>query len=271
MQQQSSRWAERLMRFGFAAKGLVYAVIGILALQAALGPGGKTTDTSGALQTIINRPFGQILLALVAVGLMGYVLWRLTEAVWDPENQGSDPQGLAKRLGYAVNGLIYAGIAFSAAQLILGRSSGGSSEQSTQHWTAVVLSQPFGRWLVGAAGALVIGLGIYEFYEAYKAKFRKKLKTRQMSPTEQTWANRVGRFGLAARGVTFIIIGWFLIQASLQAQAREARGLGGALQTLAQQPYGPWLLGLVALGLIAYGVHMGFLARYRRMQVPQIR
>jgi uncharacterized membrane protein YidH (DUF202 family) len=256
------------MRFGFAAKGFVYAIIGILALQAALGSGGKTTDTSGALQTILNRPFGQILLALVAVGLIGYALWRWVQAFWDPENKGSDAQGLAKRLGYAVNGLIYAGIAFSAAQLILGRSSGGGSEQSTQHWTAVALSQPFGRWLVGLAGALVIGFGFYEFYKAYQAKFRKQLKTHQMSPTEQSWATRVGRLGLAARGVTFIIIGWFLIQASLQAQAKEARGLGGALEALAQQPYGPWLLGIVAVGLIAYGVHMGFLARYRRMQVP---
>lgn len=266
MNHQSSRWAERFMRFGLAAKGFVYAIVGILAFQAAFGRGGRTTGSGGALQSIANRPFGQVLLALVAVGIVGYVSWRFVQAFLDPENHGTDAKGIARRVGYGLSGLIYAGLALSAVQIIIGAAS-GSGGSSTQHWTAVVLSQPFGRWLVGAAGALTIGLGFYQLYKAYKARFRKKQKTHQMSGTEEIWTIRAGRLGLGARGVTFCIIGWFLIQAALQAQAQEARGLGGALQTLAQQPYGPWLLAIVAIGLIAYGVHMGVEARYRRMQV----
>ena len=253
------------MRFGYAAKGFVYAVVGILAAQAAFGGGGKTTNTKGALQSIVTQPFGKVLLALVALGLVGYVLWRFVQAIQDPENKGTDAKGLATRLGYGISGIAYAGLALSAARLVFG-TGGGGSDNSTQTWTARLLAQPFGQWLVGTVGAIVIAIAGYQFYRAYSAKFRKKLKTHQMSPTEQTWATRVGRLGLTARGITFLIIGWFLIQASLQAQAQEARGLGGALETLAQQPYGPWLLGIVALGLIAYGIHMGVQARYRRME-----
>ncbi len=236
------------MRFGYAAKGFVYAVVGILAAQAAIGGGGKTTNTKGALKTIVTQPFGKVLLALVAIGLVGYVLWRFVQAIQDPENKGTDAKGLITRLGYGFSGIAYADLALSAARLVFGSGGGSSGGSSTQTWTARLLAQPFGQWLVGTVGAIVIAIAGYQFYRAYSAKFRKKLKTHQMSRTEQTWATRVGRFGLATRGITFLIIGWFLIQAALQAQAQKARGLGGALETLAQQPYGPWLLGIVRWG-----------------------
>jgi hypothetical protein len=271
MQNQSSEWIERLARFGFAAKGFVYVVVGFLAAQAAFGTGGQTTDTQGALQAIVTQPFGRILLALVAIGLIGYVLWRLVEAVLDPEGNGTDAKGLVKRLGSGINALVYAGIAFSAIKLAAGAGGGGSSgDSSTQDWTARILSQPFGQWLVGLGGLLVIGLGFYYFYRAYKANFRKELKLREMSDTEQTWATRIGRVGHASRGVVFTLIGLFLIQAARQSDASEAVGLGGALGILAQQPYGPIVLGVVAIGLIAYGIYMGVEARYRRIFAPQI-
>jgi len=159
----------------------------------------------------------------------------------------------------------YAGLALSAIRLITGSGSGDSSTTSTQDWTARLLSQPFGQWLVGAVGAFTIGLGFYQLYKAYKAKFRKEMKLQEMSATEETWATRIGRLGEAARGIVFTIIGFFLIQAARQSDASEAQGLDGALQALAQQPYGPWLLGIVAIGLVAYGIHMGVQARYRRI------
>lgn len=268
-QQSSSEWIERLARFGYAAKGVVYALIGVLAVQAAFTGGGKTTDAKGALESIVTQPFGQILLVLIAIGLFGYMLWRFVEAFMDPENEGSDAKGIAKRIGYAISGIIYASLAFSAAQLAAGSGSGGSGN-STQHWTARLMSQPFGRWLVGIVGAIVIGVGFYQFYKAFSTKFRRKLKVREMSEAEETWAIRAGRFGLSARGVVFVIIGFFLLQAAYQSDASEARGLGGALQTLLQQPYGPWLMGLVALGLIAYGIYMGVQARYRRILAPNV-
>ena len=152
----------------------IYGIVGFLAAQAALSSGGKTTDTQGALETLVTQPFGKFLLSLVAIGLIGYVLWRFVQAIKDPENKGTDAKGLAQRLGYAVNGLIYTGLALSAVQLVLGSGGGGNSD-STEDWTARLLSQPFGQWLVGTVGAFVIGLGFYQFYQAYSAKFRKEL------------------------------------------------------------------------------------------------
>lgn len=256
-------WIERLARLGFAAKGIVYALVGLLAAQAAFGAGGQKTDTQGVLQTIVNQPFGKLLLSVVAIGLFGYALWRVVEGVTDPDRKGSDAKGLLQRGSYIVNGLVYAGLALTAVRIILG--SGGGSSNASRDWTARLLSQPFGQWLVGTIGALIIGIGIYQFYDAYKAKFRQKLKLNEMSSTERTWIVRTGRFGLAARGVVFAVIGFFFIQAARQSNPNQAVGLGGALTSLEQQPYGSWVLGIVAIGLIAYGLYYIVQARYRHI------
>lgn len=258
-------WFERLARLGIAAKGVVYFVIGLLAIQAAIGAGGQATDQTGALSAIVTQPFGKFLLSIIAIGLVGYVLWRIVEAILDPEHRGEpvDAKRIVQRLGYALSGFIYAGLAATAVKLILG--SGGGGGNATQDWTARFLSQPFGQWLVGTAGAVTIGVGFAYIYEAYKAKFRRHFKLNQMSPKEQKWATILGRFGIAARAIVFVVIGFFLIQAALHSNANEARGLGGALAALAQQPFGSWLLGLVALGLIAYSIYSLVEARYRRI------
>lgn len=258
-------WFERLARLGYAAKGLVYFIVGFLAAQAAFGAGGRTTDTSGALTTIVTQPWGKFLLFLVTIGIIGYVLWRIVQTILDPEHAGEkmDAKRIAQRLGYAFSALAYSGLAVTAVKLIIG--SGGSSGNGTQDWTARFLAQPFGRWLVGLAGVVVIGVGFSYLYEAYKAKFRRHLKLSQMSHAEQTWAVRLGRFGIAARGIVFAIIGLFLIQAAKQSDASQAKGFGEALAILAQQPSGPWMLGIVALGLIAYGIYSVVEARYRQI------
>ena len=258
-------WFERLARLGYAAKGLVYFIVGFLAAQAAFGTGGRTTDTSGALTTIVTQPFGKFLLFLVTIGIIGYVLLRIAQAILDPEHAGEkmDAKRIAQRLGYAFSALAYSSLAMTAVKLIIG--SGGSSGNATQDWTARILAQPFGRWLVGLAGVIAIGVGFSYLYEAYKAKFRRHLKLIQMSPAEQTWAVRLGRFGIAARGIVFAIIGLFLIQAAKQSDASQAKGFGEVLAILAQQPSGPWLLGIVALGLIAYGIYSLVEARYRQI------
>ncbi len=261
----SQPWFERLARLGYAAKGLVYFIVGFLAAQAAFGTGGRTTDTSGALTAIVTQPFGKFLLFLVTIGIIGYVLLRIAQAILDPEHAGEkmDAKRIAQRLGYAFSALAYSGLAVTAVKLIIG--SGGSSGNATQDWTARILAQPFGRWLVGLAGVIAIGVGFSYLYEAYKAKFRRHLKLTQMSHSEQTWAVRLGRFGIAARGIVFAIIGLFLIQAAKQSDASQAKGFGEALAILAQQPSGPWLLGIVALGLIAYGIYSLVEARYRQI------
>lgn len=262
----SHRWFERFARFGYAAKGIVYFVVGLLAAQAAFTTGGKTTDSSGALQTIITQPFGKFLLALVTIGLIGYACWRFVQTAFDPEHryENKGVQAIGRRLGYAFSALAYSSLAVTALNLIFG-VGGSRGGDSTRDWTARMLSQPFGRWLVGLVGAITIGVGVYYLYNAFKSKFMEELRQSQMSMTERKWAKRAGQFGTAARGIVFGIIGIFLIVAAWRSDATEARGLGGALATLAQQPYGAWLLGCVALGLIAYSVYSLVEARYRQI------
>ena len=254
-----------LARFGYAAKGIVYITIGILAAYAAFTSGGRTTDTRGALEEILYKPYGKYLLGAIAIGLAGYALWRFVQAIKDTESKGSGAKGIAVRIGYAVIGVIYAGLAFSALQLVLGSGGESKGDSTSKEWTATLLSQPYGQYLVGAVGLGFIAAALSHFYKAYTAKFREKLMTSQMSEKAQSFALRTGRFGLAARGVVFGLIGAFLIQAALHSNAGEARGLGGALTALGQQTYGQLLLGVVALGLVAYGFYMLVLARYRRI------
>jgi hypothetical protein len=260
-------WIARLARFGYAAKGIVYLIIGVLAAMAAFDVGGRTTDSRGALAEIVRQPYGRLLLGVVAVGLAGYALWRLVQSLKDTEHKGADLKGLAIRFGYACIGFIYIGLAYSAARLILGHDAGQSSDETSKEWTARLLALPYGQWLVGAAGLAFIGFAGYQFYKSFKAKFRKELKKEEMTGGALTLATRSGQVGLTARGVVFAIIGLFLIQSALTARANEARGLSGALSALEQQPYGPWVLGVVALGLVAYGLHMLILAWYRRFNV----
>ena len=265
LEKSAGPWVTLLARFGYAAKGIVYIIIGVLAAYASFTTGGRTTDTRGALEEILYKPYGKYLLGAIAIGLAGYALWRFVQAIKDTENKGSGAKGIALRIGYAVIGVIYAGLAFSAVQLVLGSGGESKGDSTSKEWTATLLAQPFGQWLVGAIGLGFIAAAVSHFYKAYTAKFREKLMTSQMSEKAQSFALRTGQFGLAARGVVFGLIGAFLIQAALHSNAGEARGLGGALTALGQQTYGQLLLGVVALGLVAYGFYMLVLARYRRI------
>lgn len=258
-----SPWVEWLARLGYAARGIVYALVGILAIQAAFGSGGETTDTRGAVQKIAQE--STALLWLVALGLFGYALWKTIQGVLDPEGKGTDAKGLVQRGGMIVIGLIYGGLALSAVRMATGSAGGGSGGQSTQSSTADLMAKPFGRWLVALAGIAVIVYALRELRDGWTEKFREKLKMGEMDPTEQRLAIRTGKSGLIARGIVFILSGWFLVQAALRFDPSQARGLSGALDTLASQPFGPWLLGLVALGLVAFGAYSILEARYRRI------
>jgi hypothetical protein len=257
-------WVATLARLGYATIGVVYLMIGTLATQAALGTGGAIEDTRGVLTTIARQPFGRLLLGLTALGLSGYVLWRFVQACFDPERKGTDARGLLTRLGFAVSGLAYAALAVLAARMALGAGGRGGPE-AAQAWTARLLVQPFGPWLVGSMGGIMIGVGLAHGYRAYTAHFMQEYATGEMSARQQRWARWLGQWGLAARGVTFGIIGGFLLYAGVSADPSHARGLGGALVAVAQQPSGPWLLGVVALGLVAYGLFCLSQALYRRV------
>jgi hypothetical protein len=257
-------WVERLARFGYAAKGVVYIVVGALATLAALGMGGETTGTQGAMRSIARQPFGRVMLGIVAFGLIAYVIWRFVQAITDADDKGSDAKGIALRLGYTGSGLVYAGLAYSAARIVFGAEEDGRPS-AAESWTASVMEYPYGNWLVILAGLSIMGYGLYQCYKGYKAKFRKRLKTGEMSERGIRWAMRSGRFGFVARGIVFLIVGAVLIQAARHYDSTEAKGLDGVLQLLIQQSYGKWLLGAVALGLVAYGLYMLIEARFRRI------
>jgi Domain of Unknown Function (DUF1206) len=264
VQEAPDHWVATLARLGYATIGVVYLMIGTLATQAALGTGGAIADTRDVLVTIARQPFGRVLLGLTALGLSGYVLWRLVQAGFDPERQGTDARGLLTRLGFAVSGVAYAALAVLAARMALS-AGGAGGHAAEQAWTALVLAQPFGRWLVGSLGGIMIGVGLAHVYRAYTAQFMQEYATGEMSARQQRWAKWLGQCGLAAWGVTFGIIGGFFLYAGVSADPSEPRGLGGALVAVAQQPYGPWLLGVVALGLVAYGLFCLSQALYRRV------
>jgi len=264
----ASPWIEGLGRFGYAAKGLVYLIVGGLAVQAALGEeGGATTDQSGALSHIASAPFGRSLLVVMAVGLVGYALWKMALGILDTEHKGTEWKGLLARAVSVGVGFIYLGLAYSAMRIAMGVGNVQGSSQQTQDWTAWLMSQPFGIWLVILAGLLVIGNGLFQFYRAVKMDLCEDLDCGAMRGDQQTWVERIGRAGYAARGVAFMTIGGLLVAAARHHNPSEAQGLGGALATLASQPFGPYILLLVAAGLAAYGFYALVEARYRRMVV----
>jgi len=262
-------WMERLARLGYATEGAMYTLIGLLAAGVAFGSGDHATGQRGALEIVAGSPFGGALVGLIAVGFLGYALWRGVQAIVDPDGEGTDVKALGKRTGYGVSALVYVGLAFSAVGVILGSASQGG--RTPDDWTALLLSWPLGRVLVVCVGIAVVGLGLRELYQAYKARFLKYLELDEMGEKVRKWTERWGRLGIAARGLVFGMVGTFLIRAALERDPQEARGLGGALQTLAQQPLGPWLLGAVALGLIAYGLFMLSVARYRHINTGRVR
>ncbi|MEP7176740.1 MAG: DUF1206 domain-containing protein [Gemmatimonadales bacterium] len=256
-------WIERLARAGYIAKGLVYLLIGTLALQAAAGAGGRTTGTSGVFQVLLRQPFGRWILWLVAGGLAGYATWRIVCALIDPESAGrSGWKRIAVRIGFAGSASIHAALAWQAVRLASGQS-GGSSEGKTQSHTAQLLDAPFGPWLVGLVALGVAGYGVAQIVRGFRSDAIARMRLGELGADERRMALRAARAGLISRGVVFELIALFLARAAYQHDPSEAGGVGEALGALSRQPYAPVVLGTVALGLTIYGVYQLVLARYR--------
>ena len=257
-------WIERLARVGYAAKALLYITVGYLASQAAMGPGGRVTDTEGALRVVHDASYGRVLLLVVALGLLGYAVWRVVEALVDPERRGTTWKALAVRAGFLLRGLFHGALAVTAFRVALDEQSGASGNQA-QRWTARAFDLPAGELLVGLAAAYVAGYGVYQFYRAWSPKMQRHLYLSELSADVRRWVLRVSRFGIAARGVVLCLIGFFLMRAVLRHDAAQAGGLRESLRTVAQ--LGRWPFIIVATGLIAYGVYELVNARYRRISV----
>jgi hypothetical protein len=249
-----------LARAGLVAKGVSFGIVAVLAIKLAIGDGGRATSREGALHALAGETFGKVVLVLLVVGFAAYALWRFVEAWAAP---GDDAKKWAKRLGSVGRGAIYAGLAFSAAKILAGAGGSGSQDAKAHKATATLLSWPAGTWLVGIGGAIVLGAGLWNLYRGLSRKFEDKWRTGEMGPTARRWGGRAGALGHVARAVVFGLIGLFVIKAALEYDPKEAIGLDGALQKLASAAYGPYLLGVTATGLLAYGLYCLVDARYR--------
>lgn len=258
-----SPWVEGLARAGLVARGVLYVMIGALALQVAFGRKDQEADKQGALTTLARQPLGKILLVVVAVGFAGYALWRFLDAILDTDGEGTDLSGMAKRAADFARGLLYTSFFVAAVRLITGTS--GDDQNNEADLTAKVMAAPLGRVAVALVGLAIVGGGVYTGYRAVSKKYRKKLQLGDMSPTIRKAVTAVASAGLAARMVVFVLIGTFLLRAAIRYDPNQAVGVDGALKRLADRPHGPWLLALVAVGLFTYGLYSFVEARYRRV------
>ena len=246
-------WAARL---GYASRGIIYLVIGGLALGTAFSGGGETTGSRGALQTLLEQPFGKGIVTLLALGLICYAAWRATQAISDTDEHGSDLKGMGIRAGMMASALAHLLLGIWAFSLVLSgavassASSGGSSGTSLSMWGLSVL------------GLGVIAAGIAYFISGWQARFEKYLK---IPPDYESWAKPVCRFGLISRGVVYALVGIFILSSVWLSGGQEIKGIGDALSWLYSQTFGVWLLGLTALGLLSFGVYSLLEAVYRRV------
>ncbi len=255
---------ELLERLGYAVRGALYAVMGLLALRMVFGvAGGQATDLTGSLVFLITNPIGKLVLIVAVIGLAAYSLWGFIRAIYDPLHRGSDKSGYLARLGFVSSAISYGAIVFFGLQILAG--SGGAAGDSTQKTVASVLTHPAGGPLTILLGLIVIGVAIGQFVESYRATFQNDLKGAEMSPATRTLVIRLGRFGMFSRGVIFLVIGWFVVQAGIHVDPAQAQGFGGAFVFLLNQPFGRIVLGIVALGFVALGLHSFACARWIRL------
>jgi Domain of Unknown Function (DUF1206) len=255
---------ELLERLGYLVRGALYAVMGLLALKIVLNiAGGQATDLTGSLVAMVSNPFGKLVLIIAAIGLAAYSLWGFTRAIYDPLHRGSDASGYMARLGFVTSALSYAAIVLFAIQLLAG--SGATTNDGTKNTIASVLTHPAGGALTILIGLIVIGVALGQFLEAYRATFARDLKGAEMSTRTRDIVVKLGRFGMFARGVIFLIIGWFVVQAGIHHDPSQTQGFSGAFVFLLAQPFGRILLGIVALGFVALGVHSFACARWIRL------
>jgi hypothetical protein len=260
-----SPWTQALARAGLVAKGLTFGIVALVALKVAISGAGRIEDRPGALHALAGSSLGKALLAALAVGLAGYALWHFAMAALGRELETGEREHVLKRVALAARGGLYSWLAYLSAKLVVDAKSTSGGGKSEDDATARLLDLPLGRWLVAGAGLAVMGAGAYNVYRGLSQKFRKDLKEEQMGGEERRWYSFLGIVGHNARGVIFLLAGFFVVRAAWQYDPKEAVGLDGALAKLAQQAYGHVLLGVTAGGLLAYALFCLVQARYRKV------
>ncbi len=260
-----SHWVENLARVGFIALGVLHVLIGWLALQLAwAGGGGKSADQSGAFSQVKQLPGGQFILWILGIGLFALALWQAAEVVRGVQGLSAGGDQRKKAIGRIVKSVAKIIIYISLGILALKTASGSaqSSSQQQKQTTQGVFALPGGRFLVGLAGLVVIGVGVYHVYKGWTKKFLEGIDVSEASPSARTAITRLGQVGYPAKGVALMIVGGLLTWAAITYNPKKAAGLDAALRSVLDVPFGQVLLTLVALGLIAFGVFCFFRARY---------
>ncbi|WP_431962985.1 DUF1206 domain-containing protein [Actinacidiphila sp. bgisy160] len=251
-------------RAGLAARGVVYVLLGVLALRVAFDGSSEQADRGGAIARLADRPFGGFLVWALAVGFAGMTLWRSSEAAFGAA--GPDGGKAGKRLMSAARAVFYAFVTYSVVTFAVnGSAGGGSSDETSKDLTARALDWPMGRWLVGAAGLALAGAGVWIAARALLRRFRKHLRTGAMSARVRRVVDFLGVAGGASRGVVFAAAGCFAVVAAVRSDPDRARGLDDTLRTFRGSPAGPWMLAVIAAGLALFGVFSWAMARWRRV------
>jgi len=256
---KNSKLAQGLGRAGMVCVGVVHIIVAVLAIQVALGDKSQQADQKGAVAEIGSTPFGQILLWVLAVGLVAYSGWQIMMAAVGFHWITKSGKRSRRRIGAVAKAVIGISLGLYAGQVAIGDDSGGSGDQQQQEFTAKLLSLPAGQVLVAIVAAIVIGVGIAAVLKGVRKKFLEDLDLGDLPNGTQQWVRKLGMFGYTAKGVILGIIGVLLAFAAFQSNSKEAGGLDAALKTLAAQPFGTVALIVVAIGLAAFGVY-GFAA-----------
>lgn len=255
-------WVERLARVGWIAKGVLYVTIGALAVIAALGQGGTTgTDNHRAMTALYAAPLGRPLLAVLALGIAGYAVWRIIEGIHDPERRGTSLKGIALRASYVASGLVHLALAAAAGGLAVLRNGGKGADEHAKDLSARALALPGGVYALWLTAAILIGYGAYQLYCAWTAKLDDEL---QLHGARRVII-AVSRFGIAARAIVFGTIGMLFARAAMHHNPRESGGVGDSMKQLGH--LGRWPFFVVATGVVAYGLYQFICARYRRISV----
>ena len=256
---------EALTRLGFGVRGVIYMTMGILAFKLVLGKGGSLVTQKEAIAAIGSQPAGRFMLWIVLVGLISYALWGVVRALMDPLHKGRDLKGLVTRFGYLVSAFGYSVLVPTTYGYIKGGSA--SSGSSIQKFIAQMMALPLGRWVVGILGlAFVIG-GFYQIYQGVKANFDRQFKVYALTAWQAKTATGVARFGTVARGVVYGVAGGLVMLAAIQANPNQPADLDAALAALLKLPFGIWILGVVALGLVAFGFYSMLSALWFRLKI----